>query len=311
MMKSNCETFNEIIRILIESAPSSCILLSEDYEIVGCNQNAVSLFGVACKQDMLDMQIIDLLPEYQRDTQLSADYVSCMIKDVKNEGNIKRFLCARDVKGNLLYLEANCIRITVFEKPYIISHLRKLGEDCVGCVNLKDNTMLLQKLEVLAYTDALTGAYNRRYFMECAEKEFQKCVKDDKPFSIILLDIDFFKSVNDRHGHAVGDEVLKIIAARMCNVLKRDTIVARYGGEEFAVLLPNVGIDAAENVAWRINNAIQQQQFSVDGLKIPITISLGVCTNNSSDETVLDVVNNADKALYAAKNAGRNTVYTY
>ncbi|MCL2223064.1 MAG: diguanylate cyclase [Oscillospiraceae bacterium] len=164
-----------------------------------------------------------------------------------------------------------------------------------------------------AVTDALTGVHNRRYFTETAEHELQSCIETNRDFSIIMVDIDHFKSVNDRYGHTVGDEVLKIFAARIRHVLKHDTSLTRYGGEEFVVTLPGVNQDDAVKAAWRINKAIEKSPFLIEGLEIKITASLGVASfgvtsREAGCKTLSEILISADKVLYQAKDAGRNTV---
>ena len=163
----------------------------------------------------------------------------------------------------------------------------------------------------LATTDALTGVRNRRYFEEMSEHELQNCIKENCDFSIIMTDIDQFKSINDCYGHTVGDEVLKIFTARISHILKKDTLLARYGGEEFVIALPGVGHEDAAKTAWRFNKAIQDSSFQVDDLEITVTASFGIAAKTKECKTLLEIINNADKALYQAKEAGRNTVIDF
>jgi len=163
----------------------------------------------------------------------------------------------------------------------------------------------------LALTDALTGAGNRRCLMETAEQELRDCVEKDMDFSIIMIDIDHFKSINDRYGHAVGDTVLRIMTSRIRHALKHDTLVTRYGGEEFVVTLPGIEHGRAIKTAWRIQKTIEASTFSIEGLEISITASFGVAYKTPSCTTLTDIIDRADKALYQAKGAGRNTVVGY
>jgi len=160
----------------------------------------------------------------------------------------------------------------------------------------------------LVFTDALTGTRNRRYLMETTQDEMMEAVYEGRPFSLIMFDIDFFKNINDNHGHGVGDEVLKIITARVRNSLKQNTCIARYGGEEFIVSLPDVTFENAVKTAWRLNQMVAASPFLVEGKTLNVTASFGVSTRTSSCKSLMDVINLADKALYRAKEAGRNTV---
>ena len=164
----------------------------------------------------------------------------------------------------------------------------------------------------LAFTDALTGIHNRRYLMETAEQELRLCTEKNLNFSLIIIDIDHFKLINDQHGHASGDAVLKILTARLRHVLKHDTLLARYGGEEFVVTLPGVDQDTAIKTAWRMQKSIEASPFFIgDSAEITVTASFGVASKTVSCTTLPDIMDKADKALYQAKKAGRNTVNAY
>lgn len=159
-------------------------------------------------------------------------------------------------------------------------------------------------------TDHLTGLYNRRYFMNRAGEEIERCLRHQAPLSVLMVDIDHFKQFNDTYGHATGDRVLQTVARAMKDVLRKPDICARHGGEEFAVLLPSTPGDAAYFVADRIRRTLGGTRYT--GLGLPpeanVTISVGVATC-PRDATVLDeLMELADKALYRAKADGRDTV---
>ncbi|WP_350431579.1 GGDEF domain-containing protein [Shewanella sp. H8] len=164
---------------------------------------------------------------------------------------------------------------------------------------------LRSKLEQLANTDPLTGLFNRRSFTSFCEHEFFRSTRYFRPFSLMIIDIDLFKLVNDTYGHLVGDEVIKRVANICGEHVREADVVARIGGEEFAILLPNTDIDSAYILAERLRVAQQQP----DENQAPsITISIGVATLCSQDKAFLEVFKRADNALYSSKNVGRNSV---
>ena len=164
----------------------------------------------------------------------------------------------------------------------------------------------------LALTDPLTGAFNRRTFLELAEKEIARTRRARGSLSLIMLDLDHFKQMNDRNGHLAGDEVLKGVVAITLTCLRKEDFLVRYGGEEFCILLPSVAIDRAAVMAERIREAVEQARFSFKGRALSVTISIGVTTlSMEGNENVDTVVNRADEALYAAKKAGRNRVVAF
>ena len=160
------------------------------------------------------------------------------------------------------------------------------------------------KLEGLATIDGLTGVKNHRAFQEFLEQQFQICRRSMTPLSLLLLDVDKFKNVNDSHGHQTGDDVLRRLAGVLAHEARKSDFVARYGGEEFVVVLPNTHRDGAGEAAERLRLAVEGQKFEFGG----ITASFGCSTMRSEDESREDLISRADAALYLSKRTGRNRV---
>ncbi|HEU4837855.1 MAG TPA: PleD family two-component system response regulator [Micavibrio sp.] len=158
----------------------------------------------------------------------------------------------------------------------------------------------------MALTDPLTGLYNRRYFEVHLQKLLQKNEQSKKAMAILMMDIDHFKSINDTHGHTVGDEILKIFARRVQDSLRSFDLVARLGGEEFVIILPDISTEMAYFIGERLRKIIADEPFACAAGKISITTSIGgtIITGDSADKD--DVVKLADDALYQAKEMGRN-----
>ncbi len=173
-----------------------------------------------------------------------------------------------------------------------------------------DNARLYEGAKRMAITDGLTKIYNHRFFQELFEKEFKRAYRYNSTFSLIMLDIDFFKRLNDTYGHLYGDEILKEMANLVKGCLRTMDILARYGGEEFAILLPETDLEDAVFTADRIRMAVENHDFPQSkGKPVKVTVSQGVTTYPSSDiEKRSDIVAKADAALYEAKEAGRNCV---
>ncbi len=167
-----------------------------------------------------------------------------------------------------------------------------------------------ERLRKLAITDELTGVYNRRYFLEIADREVERSIRFGKPFSIIMIDVDFFKRINDQNGHLAGDAVLKAIAEdclRHCRII--DTF-ARFGGDEFIFLLPETSLEKALPFADRIRTAIAEMHINHLAASIAVTASLGVQTFAGAGETLERLLDRADRAMYDAKHSGKNRIST-
>jgi len=158
-----------------------------------------------------------------------------------------------------------------------------------------------------ATKDSLTGTYNRRYFMNALNKEVASALELGQELSLIMLDIDFFKKINDNLGHAKGDEILISISSILKSSIRSSDILSRWGGEEFIALLPSTEDKYAYQIAERIRKAISKYDF---GIPWSVTCSFGVATL-TKNLTIGELINNADKALYEAKNSGRNKVVLY
>jgi len=166
------------------------------------------------------------------------------------------------------------------------------------------------RLRDLAYRDALTGLFNHRYFKDIMESELERAARYQHPFSLILIDIDFFKKVNDTFGHHAGDQVLREVADTLVKLLRSCDIVARYGGEEFAIILPETTGCSARILSQRVRRGIEQLGVHYDTHTIQVTISCGIasCDFTNTKMTLEDFIKQSDQALYRAKGNGRNRV---
>jgi diguanylate cyclase (GGDEF)-like protein len=163
-------------------------------------------------------------------------------------------------------------------------------------------------LKALATTDYLTSACNRREFVKRAELEMQRSVRHGTPLSVLMLDIDHFKRINDSQGHAGGDTVLVGLTKLIHGKLRGSDLLARIGGEEFAILLPDTTLDGATALAERVRQAVQEQQVPLKDGTLSYTVSIGVTQRRGEENQFEKVLATADAALYQAKNSGRNRV---
>jgi diguanylate cyclase (GGDEF)-like protein/PAS domain S-box-containing protein len=170
------------------------------------------------------------------------------------------------------------------------------------------NTLILEKK--LARTDSLTGVNNRRYLYELAEHEFEVSSRYQKPLSVLMVDIDHFKKINDTYSHQVGDQMLKEVTRTMVDQLRSADIIGRYGGDEFIILLPMSDIEAAYSLAERIQLAVAAVVIPTSKGNASVTLSIGIVEKNleSETESVEEFINRADEAMSLAKDSGRNLI---
>ena len=169
-----------------------------------------------------------------------------------------------------------------------------------------DNVMLHREAQRLSVTDPLTGAGNLRHMTTTLAREVERATRFGRPLSLLLLDLDHFKNVNDTYGHTVGDAVLRELARRLAGCVREVDIVARYGGEEFVVVTPETDIVGAEHLAARICEAVREEPFVVGSDVVMVTVSVGIATLPMHGTVSGDLVRAADEGRYAAKRAGRD-----
>jgi len=154
--------------------------------------------------------------------------------------------------------------------------------------------------------DPLTEAYNKGYFLDAIEREMAYATRHAQPMSLVMMDIDHFKKVNDTYGHQAGDLVLKIIASSVMQIVRKEDVFARYGGEEFALILRNTNAESAFILAERIRRLVEKLEIVHNGRRIPATLSLGISPTHPDRSTSAQLIEAADGLLYKAKGNGRN-----
>ncbi|HLK88895.1 MAG TPA: GGDEF domain-containing protein [Polyangia bacterium] len=175
----------------------------------------------------------------------------------------------------------------------------------------KLDEMFQRQMSESALRDGLTRAFNKRYFTDRIDSEFQFALRHGAPMSLIFIDIDHFKKINDQHGHQAGDHVLAQLSTLVMSMLGEEETFARYGGEEFAIVARGLDLAAASALSERLRAAIEAHPFKIDSGDLPVTVSVGVAQAPAPGMNLSgDLVARADEAMYAAKRGGRNRVCT-
>jgi diguanylate cyclase (GGDEF)-like protein len=190
-----------------------------------------------------------------------------------------------------------------------INLLQTIGDQYSAAV---ERAGLFENAEHLATVDALTGLIVRRHFFQTAQKEFERTKRYGHPVTIAMLDIDFFKYVNDKFGHLIGDYVLQQVAERCKSVLRSSDMIGRYGGEEFVILLPETDLEKAKRIADRIRQLVMNRPIVTERGDVNLTVSIGLaCLEPGSNNNLEQILDLADQALYRAKDLGRNRIQTW
>ncbi|WP_035053231.1 sensor domain-containing diguanylate cyclase [Andreprevotia chitinilytica] len=279
-------------RQMIETTPVAIVLARlPDYFITYINQRAAELFDMP-QATALSMRAFELyLDRIDFLGQLEQLRAGQTVRG--SEIRLQRF------NGDAFWATASLSIVTTTEGSTIV----------LGLVDITERKRLEEELKRRATTDSLSGLFNRAHFMETANQELGRAQRYRRPLSLLMVDIDFFKRINDTYGHDVGDKAIQALA-RICKATLRDVdLVARMGGEEFAALLPETNLIDAVSVAERLRIAIEAHSITTDeGQEVRFTSSIGVTELREDDPLVDDLLKRADKALYYSKHHGRNQV---
>jgi len=170
------------------------------------------------------------------------------------------------------------------------------------------NIDMFENSERLTITDDLTKLYNYRYLMQYLDAEVKRCLRYKKKVSLLFIDIDGFKRINDRFGHLVGSQALSEMGQVFCKILRETDIVGRYGGDEFVIVLPETPLNGAMVIAERIRQKVESYEFVAQNLSIRLTVSLGVANCPKHTLTAEGLIKKADAAMYRAKELSKNTI---
>jgi len=292
---------NERFRLMFDNNPLGCIYFTKDLHAVDCNDEVLYIFGIANKREFID-RFHDIFPDFQPDGRPSLPLAQEYVNYVIANGRVVYEWLHQTLNGDHVPVEITLVRVRDAAGTNLVAYLRDLRE-------IKDKTARLDEAQRMAFSDALTGISNRRSFLQKSKHEF-KTQQSQSPIGIIMLDIDYFKRVNDTYGHEAGDEVLKVVSENIGSVLRETDLFARYGGEEFIVMVQHLELPELTKLAERICEKIRNAHFSYAGQKIPITISAGVAMRSETGQTIEQVIKHADVALYRAKANGRDRVET-
>ncbi|QQP90418.1 diguanylate cyclase [Skermanella sp. TT6] len=291
------------LKNILDLAHDAVVSVDAGQRIVLFNPAAERMFGYR-SDEILGEPLSRLVPEQSRDRH-SAHFADFLRNAVTAQVMADRpEVSGRRRDGTGFPVEISLSRSEGPEGPIFTAMIR----DITGRKRTE------AELTLLATTDPLTGIANRRHLLDCAERELARLRRSGAPFSLIMLDVDHFKRINDTHGHAVGDQALILLASALRQAIRGNDLAGRMGGEEFAILLPEASEDEALAVAERVRRHVAGLRLPVRSAagaseaEIRFTASLGVAECRRDDARIEQPLARADQALYRAKEAGRNRV---
>ncbi|WP_162600034.1 sensor domain-containing diguanylate cyclase [Azospirillum sp. TSH58] len=269
------------------------LLIHQEMGIVFANQEAARILGQS-GDALVGRHFLDFVEESGIDDQRDA-FLRCLRK--------RELVRSQDGVMMSADGQRTCVQVSMSPLPWDgLPVIYVLINDVTA---LKESEERLRRLSI---TDSLTGVSNRRHFVEAAEQELARARRYGRPVTLLMLDLDHFKSINDTHGHAVGDEALRAFTAASRALLRENDLLGRTGGEEFAILLPETDIAGARMVAERIRRRTAELAVPAGDETVRFTVSIGVACCAAGTRDVDAMLSSADEALYRAKAAGRNRV---
>lgn len=279
---------------------NDALLITDRTRVLDCNAAMVELFHFKNKSNLLKTHFYEFFPEVQADGERSEDKLTGMMDLAVREGSHK--------------FESVSLRADEITFPTeILMTAIPMGKNTVLHTVIRDITKRKeseQKLISQAIRDPLTGLFNRRYLEESLDRELSKAKRHKTPLAIIMLDADHFKMFNDTYGHLAGDMILRNMGTHLVKYSRKEDIACRYGGEEFVLVLPESSIDVAVQRAEDLRKIVESGKTMKFRQQIlpTVTISLGVAIFPDNGSRVDELISAADKALYQAKELGRNQV---
>lgn len=290
----------ERFRGIVESASDAIISYDEGRNIVMANPAAEAMLGYG-REELIGMNFRRLMPAKYGD----------------NWEQIELYAASGDPLALSRYVELSALGKTGMEIPIQVSMAEKRikGARVVTAIirDISARKAMEEELRVLSITDSLTQLHNRRHFQSLAQQELERALRNKVPFSILLMDVDRFKTYNDRYGHSEGDKVLRTVGELVRHSFRSMDTCFRFGGEEFVVLMPETRIDGAVVAAERFRAGFSQVEFfpqTDTGRVVTMTVSIGIAEYRDGN-SIDDLIRFADLAMYAAKNGGRNRCVRY
>jgi diguanylate cyclase (GGDEF)-like protein len=287
----------ERLRYALDNVSEGVVLLDADLNAQFLNKKMRNFWGVSDEQAASHPSYASLIAgaPHARDRGMTQD-------------ELEAFFAGRVAAVRSGSEPVRDVRTT--DGRHIRAHCDMLQNDgrMLTYCDVTDLVRNAEQLERLATIDSMTGLYNRRHFLEQADAEWSRFQRYQRPLSMLMVDIDHFKQVNDRYGHAVGDEVIIAVAQACAGGKRQSDIVGRLGGEEFAVLLPETDPAQAAIVAERLRNTIAAQVMMAHKVHFKVTVSIGIAAASLGMSGIDVLMRAADQALYQAKDQGRNCV---
>ncbi|MBF0316821.1 MAG: diguanylate cyclase [Nitrospirae bacterium] len=308
-----------ISRAIIDSLNTGIVVIDPSYNVLLYN-SFMAKYSEMQKEEVLGRNLFDVFP-YLPKGWLELKFKSVQILkgysfiSWKQRAYLFKFSHNRPITGDVDYMFQDCTFLPILDENAQVTSICIIVQDMTDIAisqKMIDEVLDANKmLKQLSYYDGLTGIYNRLYIEKLLEKEFEKAKINGIQFSVVMFDLDHFKRVNDTYGHLAGDDVLRSVAKTVGNHLRQTDVLGRYGGEEFLIVVPDMHQGELMMFCQQIRASVEETTIQYEGVEIRVTLSIGIAAYREDMRDYLQVVHEADIALYQSKKLGRNRVTTY
>ncbi|MEH6471922.1 MAG: sensor domain-containing diguanylate cyclase [Halopseudomonas sp.] len=272
----------------LADAAFEAIIIHAGEQVLDCNEAAIKLYHVS-KPQLLQTPFLNYIhPTSLKEGERWLHHATQEPVELAHQSS----------DGEMIPVEIRSRSILHKGQPALITAIR----------DISTHKAMQAKLNQIANSDPLTGVGNRRFFMEMGHKEYFRAVRYTLPLSLVMLDVDHFKRINDTYGHDIGDVALKALTKVCVNTLRDCDVLARIGGEEFAIILPGSDLSGGTALAERLRKNVEDNQIETEKGTIAFTVSMGITALHAGDDGIETLLNRADTGLYRAKEGGRNQV---
>lgn len=310
--RNSVNDFHWLIEVL-QTIDVGMLVVDLDYKVMAWNGFMENHSGIP-PQDALGKNLFAVFPDIPRHW---FEHKSRTVVELRNRAfttweqrpYVFRFKNNRPITGTSEFMYQNCTFIPVADTAGQVNSLCIIVYDVTDvAVSKIELQKANQRLKEFSRKDGLTGLFNRGYWEHQLLQEFMRQQRARQPTSLIMMDIDHFKAVNDTHGHTIGDDVIRMVAGVISDTLRATDVAGRYGGEEFAVILPDTTGEDAVTLAERLRVHVEEQVLKSEDVSLQVTISLGVASWHPELDSHMEWISLADQALYQSKDLGRNRV---
>lgn len=306
------QLIKQLNRQIANQLNTGVLVVDADYNIVICNR-FLHVHTDKAISDIIGYSIFDIFPELP-ERWLIRKFSSVLQLNTpsfcswQQRHHLFELPHTRPITTDSEFMAQDCTFLPLeAEQTYICILIEDVTDVCHYQTQLQRT---LADLELMSRIDGLTQIYNRRHWQESLEQEFAKATRYDKNLSLIMLDLDYFKLLNDNYGHQCGDMVLVEVSTLISSLLRVEDVFGRYGGEEFAIILPETAVTGAVELAQRVCTTVAKKVLTYKSEDINVTISLGVAELTGNESNYEELITATDNALYKAKEHGRNQVFS-